>query len=111
MVQGKWYSLQTKRQTIDLLSVLELGAGAALPSMISALQDARLVVATDYPDSELIQMLERNIAKNCGDLPIQGRVGFHEWKSFAFDIGRGFYGEVNGSHCWTFCLNGSKGSM
>lgn len=41
--------------------VLELGAGAGLPSIICALRGARKVVVTDYPDPELIENLQYNI--------------------------------------------------
>ena len=41
-------------------NVLELGAAAALPSIICALNGARTVVATDYPDSDLIENIEYN---------------------------------------------------
>ena len=46
--------------------VLELGCGAALPSMIAALNDASVVVATDYPETQIIQALERNVDANLG---------------------------------------------
>ncbi|CCH41769.1 putative nicotinamide N-methyltransferase [Wickerhamomyces ciferrii] len=41
--------------------VLELGAAAALPSIICGYNDARNVVCTDYPDVELISNIEHNI--------------------------------------------------
>jgi nicotinamide N-methyltransferase len=41
--------------------VLELGAGAGLPSIVCALRGARKVVVTDYPDAELIENLQYNI--------------------------------------------------
>jgi nicotinamide N-methyltransferase len=41
--------------------VLELGAGAGLPSIVCALKGARKVVVTDYPDPELIENLQYNI--------------------------------------------------
>jgi EEF1A N-terminal glycine/lysine methyltransferase len=41
--------------------VLELGAGAGLPSLICAARGARQVVVTDYPDAQLIQNLQYNI--------------------------------------------------
>lgn len=44
--------------------VLELGAGAALPSIVSASEGATMVTATDYPDIELIQNMANNIARN-----------------------------------------------
>ncbi|PNS16383.1 Protein N-methyltransferase nnt1 [Sphaceloma murrayae] len=42
-------------------SVLELGAGAGLPSITAALNGASLVVVTDYPDAELIDNLDINV--------------------------------------------------
>lgn len=45
-------------------TVLELGAGAALPSLISAFNEAKYVLATDYPDSDLISILNENIGHN-----------------------------------------------
>ncbi|ODV79930.1 uncharacterized protein CANTADRAFT_25722 [Suhomyces tanzawaensis NRRL Y-17324] len=40
--------------------ILELGAAAALPSLIASLNGAKEVVSTDYPDPELIQNIEWN---------------------------------------------------
>jgi len=45
-------------------SVVELGAGAGLPSVISALCGARLTVVTDYPDPELVENLQWNLDIN-----------------------------------------------
>lgn len=42
-------------------NVLELGAGAGLPSLICALHGAKRVVVTDYPDQDLIENLQYNI--------------------------------------------------
>ncbi|KAF8867087.1 hypothetical protein BDZ45DRAFT_609219 [Acephala macrosclerotiorum] len=42
-------------------TVLELGAGAGLPSLVCAGLGARSVVVTDYPDVELVQNLQLNI--------------------------------------------------
>jgi nicotinamide N-methyltransferase len=42
-------------------TVLELGAGAGLPSLVCALNGAKQVVVTDYPDAELIDNLRFNI--------------------------------------------------
>lgn len=41
--------------------MLELGAGAGLPSLVCALNGASQVVVTDYPDAELIENLQYNI--------------------------------------------------
>lgn len=45
-------------------NVLELGAGVALPSLICVLNKARHVVATDYPDHDLIENIAFNIDNN-----------------------------------------------
>jgi nicotinamide N-methyltransferase len=42
-------------------TVLELGAGAGLPSLVCAVLGAKKVVGSDYPDAELLQNLTRNI--------------------------------------------------
>ncbi|KAF9171017.1 nicotinamide n-methyltransferase [Mortierella sp. AD011] len=41
-------------------SVLELGAGAALPSFVAAINGASKVVITDYPDNDLISNIQFN---------------------------------------------------
>ncbi|KAF2774227.1 nicotinamide N-methyltransferas-like protein Nnt1 [Teratosphaeria nubilosa] len=46
---------------IDHKTILELGAGAGLPSLICALNGAHQVVVTDYPDADLIENLRHNI--------------------------------------------------
>ncbi|KAL1960627.1 hypothetical protein VTO42DRAFT_7206 [Malbranchea cinnamomea] len=48
------------REWIHGKDVLELGAGAGLPSLVCALSGARTVVVTDYPDPELVQNLQIN---------------------------------------------------
>ncbi|KAH8147502.1 uncharacterized protein LAJ45_08329 [Morchella importuna] len=42
--------------------ILELGAGAGLPSLVCALRGAASVVVTDYPDPDLVSNLRTNIA-------------------------------------------------
>ncbi|KAH7068157.1 putative methyltransferase-domain-containing protein [Paraphoma chrysanthemicola] len=49
-------------------TILELGAGAGLPSLVCALSGARTVVVTDYPDADLIDNLRYNIT-HCELLP------------------------------------------
>lgn len=41
--------------------MLELGAGAGLPSLTCAILGAKTVVASDYPDSDLIENLRYNV--------------------------------------------------
>lgn len=42
-------------------TILELGAGAGLPSLVAAILGAKKVVVTDYPDPDLINNLAENI--------------------------------------------------
>lgn len=42
-------------------TVLELGAGAGLPSLVCATRGARTVVVTDYPDADLVANLQYNV--------------------------------------------------
>ncbi|KAJ5550314.1 hypothetical protein N7461_005012 [Penicillium sp. DV-2018c] len=65
-------------------SVLELGAGAALPSVVCALANASIVVATDHPSSPALSgaiafNLEYNLKKRTP--PVRGNVSLqpHEW--------------------------------
>ncbi|KAF9115785.1 nicotinamide n-methyltransferase [Mortierella sp. AM989] len=41
-------------------NVLELGAGAALPSFVTAINGASKVIITDYPDNDLISNIQYN---------------------------------------------------
>ncbi|KAJ5875738.1 uncharacterized protein N7473_013085 [Penicillium subrubescens] len=51
--------------SVDGETVMELGAGAALPSLICALANASLVVATDHPSSPaLTGAIEFNVKQN-----------------------------------------------
>ena len=42
-------------------TVLELGAGAGLPSIAAAIWGAKQVVVTDYPDVDLVENMQMNI--------------------------------------------------
>ena len=53
----KQYSVDVKDKT-----VLEVGAGAALPSMCCCKMGAKNVVATDYPDENLVDNIRFNIS-------------------------------------------------
>lgn len=45
-------------------TVLEVGAGGGLPSILSAHLGAQCVVCTDYPDPDLISNIQKNIVEN-----------------------------------------------
>ncbi|RMZ31149.1 hypothetical protein D0859_04742 [Hortaea werneckii] len=55
-------------QLIQGKTVLELGAGAGLPSLICAVKGATQTVVTDYPDPDLVENLRYNV-EHCNQLP------------------------------------------
>ena len=60
--------LQHRESEIRNKNVLELGAGAGLPSLVATILGAQRVVVTDYPDRDLISNIEHNIA-SCALIP------------------------------------------
>lgn len=44
--------------------ILELGAGAALPSLVCCKLDAQFVLITDYPDTDILQNIEYLLSVN-----------------------------------------------
>lgn len=45
-------------------NILELGAAAGLPSIVASILGASNVIATDYPDAELVDNLVKNLEQN-----------------------------------------------
>ena len=58
-----WY-LHARPEAVLGQTVLELGAGAALPSLCAALIGARSVLVTDFPDARMLGNVERNLNAN-----------------------------------------------
>ncbi|KAF1831441.1 hypothetical protein BDW02DRAFT_505277 [Decorospora gaudefroyi] len=61
---GRTISIYLEERAAELIkdrTVLELGAGAGLPSLVCALNGAAQTVVTDYPDAELVENLRYNI--------------------------------------------------
>lgn len=54
-------------------NVLELGAAGALPSVIAGLIGAKRVVATDYPDADLIDNIKHNV-QNLENVSVEGYI-------------------------------------
>ena len=76
-------------------NVLELGAGAALPSIAAARRGASRVLATDFPDPGIVAAMRRNVDANCGALDPGQHVaaaGF-EWGAPPADVLAAFQGE------------------
>lgn len=65
--------LEDNAQLVQGKTVLELGAGAGLPSLIAAILGAKKVVVTDYPDAELILNLRYNI-EHCSALVNKAKI-------------------------------------
>ncbi|KAI4285510.1 MAG: hypothetical protein L6R38_000607 [Xanthoria sp. 2 TBL-2021] len=55
------YLYDHARDLVHGRTVLELGAGAGLPSIAAAIWGAKQVVVTDYPDEDLVENLQINI--------------------------------------------------
>ncbi|KAK4130989.1 hypothetical protein BT67DRAFT_428493 [Trichocladium antarcticum] len=68
-------------------TVLELGAGAGLPSIVAATLGARQVVVTDYPDPDLVETMWRNV-RGCGLIP-RGKKAVPPVVAVAAAAGRG----------------------
>lgn len=64
--------LEKNSSLVEGKTVLELGAGAGLPSLVCAGLDAKKVVVTDYPDAELVQNLQINIDRFYSDCGLKG---------------------------------------
>lgn len=64
---GRWLAnhLEANPHLVTGKSVIELGAGAGLPSLIASKLDASFVACTDYPDQELVENLQFNFEVNC----------------------------------------------
>ncbi|KAI8098689.1 putative methyltransferase-domain-containing protein [Halteromyces radiatus] len=55
-------------QLVQNKTILELGAGGALPSLVAAIHQPTKIVVTDYPDSELLENIQYNVDQNLGSL-------------------------------------------
>ncbi|OAX83636.1 hypothetical protein ACJ72_02005 [Emergomyces africanus] len=62
------------RKWVEGKDILELGAGAGLPSLICAILGARTAVVTDYPDPDLVENMRIN-AQACESLLSLGEAG------------------------------------
>lgn len=56
--------IEQNADTVKGKTVLEVGSGGALPSILSAHLGAKYVVSTDYPDPNLVKNINRNIIEN-----------------------------------------------
>lgn len=69
---GRTSSHYIEEHTEDLIrnkDVLEIGAAAGVPSIVSAIQGARTVVLTDYPDPDLVGNMKYNAELSATAIP------------------------------------------
>ncbi|KAH6580811.1 hypothetical protein BASA60_002731 [Batrachochytrium salamandrivorans] len=66
--------LDKHKEMVSGKNVLELGAAAALPTIISALNGATKVVSTDYPDPALLSNITLNAKENTPHLLENGTI-------------------------------------
>ncbi|KAJ5161303.1 hypothetical protein N7492_006695 [Penicillium capsulatum] len=69
---GRTSSHYIEKHTSTLIrdkDVLEIGAAAGVPSIVSAIQGARTVVMTDYPDPDLVTNMQHNADLSAALIP------------------------------------------
>ncbi|KAG5988887.1 hypothetical protein E4U43_004613 [Claviceps pusilla] len=94
-------TLAQKGPTFDIKgkSVLELGAGTALPSIMAGLLGASRVVVTDYPAPAILHTLEQNITRNIqADLSPSSS---HTTSPSCIAVHGHSWGDVSSSFCQT----------
>lgn len=64
---AKYLAKRMDQRCIDVRgkTVLELGAGLGVPSLVAYRNGARVVVVTDYPDEDLLDVIQINVDANC----------------------------------------------
>ena len=110
--------------TVRNATVLELGCGAGLPSLVAVLAGARRVVATDFPDAPMIANVQLNLNTHLAHLSVRVCPLFctlclplsHTPQnsnvprfSSHTKLGDNVSGSTSGSACWTvikICLVG-----
>ncbi|KAL8942914.1 MAG: hypothetical protein Q9216_001389 [Gyalolechia sp. 2 TL-2023] len=75
------YLYDHKEELVCGKNVLELGAGAGLPSIAAAIWGAKNVVVTDYPDEDLVENMQINVdaAKDVLPRSVNVTVEGHVW--------------------------------
>jgi nicotinamide N-methyltransferase len=74
------YLEENATQIIQGKDVLELGAAAGVPSIVSAIKGARTVVMTDYSDPDLVQNMKENAASAASLIPCDSHLHVSGYK-------------------------------
>ncbi|PXF49343.1 Histidine protein methyltransferase 1-like [Gracilariopsis chorda] len=69
-------------------SVLELGAGHAIPSIVAAMQDATVLCIQDYNEEVLRDVTIPNLTTNTSNVPVRYFAG--GWKTLPYNLRRRF---------------------
>ncbi|KAI8868826.1 hypothetical protein GQ42DRAFT_163871 [Ramicandelaber brevisporus] len=56
--------IDSNPDTVKDRTVLELGSGSGLPSITAALNGAKRVIATDYPEKAILDHIQHNVTEN-----------------------------------------------
>lgn len=78
---------ETNPDVVRGKTVLELGAGAGLPSIVAAVLGAKKVVMTDYPDHEIVEVMCKNV-DGCDLIPRRSGGGDTEHEGQAAQSGQ-----------------------
>lgn len=101
------YLYDHARDLVHGRAVLELGAGAGLPSIAAAIWGAKQVVVTDYPDEDLVENLQMNIDAAKDVLPrsanIVAKVSLSLKNGIGFYILRFLSRGMHGAHLQNPC--------
>lgn len=68
------YLYDHREELVHGKNVLELGAGAGLPSIAAAIWGAKNVVMTDYPDADLVENMKINVHAAKDVLPRSSKI-------------------------------------
>lgn len=101
------YLYDHARDLVHGRTVLELGAGAGLPSIAAAIWGAKQVVVTDYPDEDLVENLQINIDAAKDVLPrsanIVAKVSLAMNSGFGYRMLRFLSRDMHGVHLQNPC--------
>ena len=74
---SSFYIEEKANELVQGKDVLEIGAAAGVPSIVSTIKGARTVVMTDYPDPDLVDIMRQNASLSVSMFPKQESPSLH----------------------------------